>query len=394
VADADDIDVAVIGGGVVGCAVAHALARRGVAATVLEAEPGLALGASGTNSGILHTGFDSPAGELETRLILRAAELREELLDELGVSVWSCGARLTPHGDAEHATVTRLAANARVNGVRTRLARDGALFVPGESITDPVAFVHALASAAQAGGARIALGARVAELSQLQGDRIAIGLDGGRRLRAKAAVNCAGLYADEIAALAGDLALAGEGPLEVYPRKGEFLVFRTPEPLREILLPVPSELGKGVLVFPSLDGHVIAGPTAREREDKDDWSVEADACELIMARAQRMFPPLARAKPVGAYAGLRPAGRGANYVIERSRALSSLIHVAAIRSTGLSASLAIGEHVAELLAAHAGVQLGPARALPATAPTPTPAGPWWERAAAHHAGRRGEGTST
>jgi glycerol-3-phosphate dehydrogenase len=84
--------VAVIGGGVVGCAVAHALARRGVEAVLLEAETALALGASGTNSGILHTGFDSPPGELETRLILRSAALREELLGELGVPVWRCGA--------------------------------------------------------------------------------------------------------------------------------------------------------------------------------------------------------------------------------------------------------------------------------------------------------------
>ena len=80
-----DTHVAVIGGGVVGCAVAHALARRGVEVVLLEAELGLALGASGSNSGILHTGFDSTPGELETRLIVRSAELREELLDELGL---------------------------------------------------------------------------------------------------------------------------------------------------------------------------------------------------------------------------------------------------------------------------------------------------------------------
>ena len=97
--------VAVIGGGVVGCAVAHALARRGVRALVLEAQAELATGASATNSGILHTGFDSGAGELETRLILRAAQLREELLDELGLEVWRCGARLRPRDDEERTAV-------------------------------------------------------------------------------------------------------------------------------------------------------------------------------------------------------------------------------------------------------------------------------------------------
>ncbi|MCW3048894.1 MAG: putative dehydrogenase [Solirubrobacterales bacterium] len=76
-----ETEVAVIGGGVVGCAVLYALARRGVAGTLLEAEPALALGASGTNSGILHTGFDSAPGELETQLIQRSAEQRDQVLE-------------------------------------------------------------------------------------------------------------------------------------------------------------------------------------------------------------------------------------------------------------------------------------------------------------------------
>jgi len=147
---------------------------------------------------------------------------------------------------------------------------------------------------------------------------------------------------------------------------------------------VPSALGKGVLVFPTIDRQIIAGPTAREREDKDDWSVEDDAAELIMARARRSYPALERATPVGAYAGLRPAGREANYVIEPSRALPGLIHVAAIRSTGLSASLGIGEHVAGLLAEQGAFERGDVRALPTPAGA-VAAGPWWERAARHHA---------
>ncbi len=97
--------VAIIGGGVIGCAVAHALARRGVQAVLLEAERGLGLGASGANSGILHTGFDSTPGELETQLILRSAELREELLGELGVPVLRCGAVLAAHDGQERDAV-------------------------------------------------------------------------------------------------------------------------------------------------------------------------------------------------------------------------------------------------------------------------------------------------
>jgi glycerol-3-phosphate dehydrogenase len=376
--------VAVIGGGVVGCAVAHALARVGMEALLLEAEPALALGASGTNSGILHTGFDSPPGELETRLILRAAALREELLPELGVGVWRCGARLTPAGDDERAAVRRLAENASANGVEAHLGADGSLDVPDESVTDPVAFVHALAGAARAGGAEVRLGARVSGLVAGAGVGLGVELATGERLGVRAAVNCAGLFADEVARL------AGEDPVSIYPRKGEFLVFEPPEEeaLERILLPVPSALGKGVLVFPTLAREIVAGPTAREREDKHDWSVEDDAAELILPRAMRMYPRLERAVQIGAYAGLRPAGRGANYVIEPSHTLPGLIHVAAIRSTGLSASLAIAEHVLGLLAEQGAIEPGPPRPLPAPA-QPPPAGPWWQRAAAHRAGAAG-----
>jgi glycerol-3-phosphate dehydrogenase len=387
-----DTHVAVIGGGVVGCAVAHALARRGVEVVLLEAELGLALDASGANSGILHTGFDSTPGELETRLILRSAALREELLGELGVNVWRCGARLAPRDEEERAAVARLAENARANDVQVRLDEDGALTVPGESISDPVAYVHALAGAAQAGGATIILGARVTGLAAgagtggrtagegsagAPGGGLVVTLETGEQLRVRAAVNCAGLYADELARGAGD-----ELP-DVYPRKGEFLVFAAPpDPaLEQILLPVPSALGKGVLVFPTLDRRaVIAGPTAREREDKRDRSVEADAAELILAKARRMYPALEGLEPIGAYAGLRTAGRDANYVIERSRALPALVHVAAIRSTGLSASLGIGEHVVAMLAQTGAISPGDVRALPT--PAPAQAGErWWERAA-------------
>jgi glycerol-3-phosphate dehydrogenase len=368
--------VVVIGGGVVGCAVAHALARRRVQVTLLEAEAALGLGASGANSGILHTGFDSTPGELETRLILRSGVLRDELLGELRVPVWRCGARLTPVEEQERVTVAALAANARANGVVVELEADGSLSVPGESVTDPLAFLRALAAAARAGGAQVRCGASVAGLARAPAGGVRVELADGERLEARAAVNCAGLFADEVAAL------AGEHPVQIYPRKGEFLVFAAPpeEPLERILLPVPSALGKGVLVFPTIDRRIVAGPTAREREDKLDWSVEPDVRELIMSRAARMYPPLRSATAVGAYAGLRPAGRGANYVIEHSRTLSGLVHVAAIRSTGLSASLGIAEHVLEMLAGQGLVEPGPPRALPVSEVGRTD-GSWWERAA-------------
>lgn len=345
-------DVAVIGGGVVGTAVALALARRGAETVLLEARDDLALSASGTNSGILHVAFDSTPGELETRLILRSAQLRDPVIEALSVPVRRCGALV--RGGEE------LVALAAANGVPVILHDDGTLEVPGESVTDPVAYTHALAAAAQACGAEIRTGFRVTGRRgpDLTGD--------GGSVRCRVAVNCAGLYADEVARLFGD------DSFEIYPRKGEFFVFDG-IPLEHILLPVPTKRTKGVLVFPTVDEKVVAGPTAYDQADKEDWSVRPEALAEVRAKAAELLPHLADAEPIATYAGLRPAGRGSNYVIGRSRACPELVNVAAIRSTGLSASLGIAEMVAEIVLPQAQERPLPQVTVPRTRE------PWWRR---------------
>jgi glycerol-3-phosphate dehydrogenase len=368
--------VVVIGGGVVGCAVARELSRRGVATTLVEALADFAHGASGSNSGILHTGFDSPAGELETRLIRRSAELREELLQTVSVPLVRCGALMSARDEPERNALAALHENATAGGVETSLAAGGSLQIDGESVTDPVAFTKTLAGCASASGAELRLNARVISLTA-QGGLLSLGLAGeGQRLQATAVVNCAGLFADEVAALAG-----GE-PFAIYPRKGEFIVFDGDGlQLERILLPVPSAMGKGVLVFPTTDGHVIAGPTAREREDKHDCSVEAGSIEELHAMASERVPSLADLRPIASYAGLRPAGRERNYVIEFSDALPQMLHVAAIRSTGLSASLGIAEHVAGMLSERDLIEPSAALLRDAPAQIERATLPWWREAA-------------
>jgi glycerol-3-phosphate dehydrogenase len=385
---ANDAPVAVIGGGVVGAAIAYALARRGVGAVLLEAEDALGLAASGTNSGILHTGFDSAPGELETRLILRSAQLRDTVLEDLGVELLRCGALLRPRAasvdpnaqslaDGDAATIAALAADARRNGVTVSLRDDGALHVPGEAVTDPVGYTLALAAAAEAGGAQVRCSAPVQAIERV-GGRLVM-RTASHAVACDFAINAAGLRADAVARLVGD------DSFEIYPRKGEFLVFDGP-PLAEILLPVPTKRTKGVLVFPTIDGKVIAGPTAHDQDDKDDWSVREEGRADVLAKATAMLPELEGREPIAAYAGLRPAGRDANYIIGPSPACPRLVNVAAIRSTGLTASLGIAEHVVGLLAEQ-GLALGPDRRLAPGVPAEQ-SGPWWSRTASRVAAAR------
>ncbi len=372
----------VIGGGVVGVATTLALVRRGVSVTLLEAEPELGLAASGTNSGILHTGFDSTPGELETELILASARLRPPVLDMLGLDVLRCGARMHPRDPAQAAAVDRLQANAAVNGVPTARDEDGALQIPGEWVCDPVAYVLALADAARSLGASIITGARASAVTPTvrHDGLVVLGERDERLADCTHAVNAAGLYADELATASGDTDL-----FRIVPRKGEFLVFDTPPSLvgapPVIDLPVPDAHTKGVLVFPTLDGHVVAGPTAHDQEDKNDWSVRPQAAVEIMEKVAARIPALRDARPIFAYAGLRPAGDGDNYVFAASSTCPGLIHVGAIRSTGLSASLGIAEHVVGLLS-ELGLTLRDEQPLPT--PTQSEATqPWWQRSADH-----------
>jgi glycerol-3-phosphate dehydrogenase len=369
----------VIGAGVVGCAVALALSRRGAAVALLEAEPEPGLGASGTNSGILHTGFDSTPGELETELVLASGVARDPVLNALGIPVLRCGALMRPRDESQRHAVAAVAVSARRNGVAVVKRDDWTLEVPGEGVTDPVAYTLALAAAAKRHGADVRTRFRVQAIKQ---DRagVTVRAETGAALRCRVVVNCAGLQADSVARFAGD------DSFSIYPRKGEFLVFDPPagEQLERIVLPVPTKRTKGVLVFPTVDGKVIAGPTAVDLDDKHDWSVRAEARDEIMANAISLYPPLRRAAPIAAYAGLRPAGRGVNYVIGVSRACPRLVNVAAIRSTGLTASLGIGQRVAEIVGS-LGVSLGPESDLRAGEGRPPLRGPWWRRTAAFRA---------
>jgi glycerol-3-phosphate dehydrogenase len=372
-----DAEVAVVGAGVVGSATALELSRRGVAVALLEAEPEPGLAASGTNSGVLHTGFDSPPGELETEMILRSAALRDEVLEALDIPVARCGALMRSLEPGARASIEGLAENARRNGVRAALQDDGALEVPGETITDPVVFTLSLAAAAaSAKRAELHTGFEVCGIER-RGGGFALDDGGGARMACRVLVNCAGLRADEVSRTAGDPSF------EIYPRKGEFLVFEQPEGdrLDRILLPVPSKGTKGVLVFPTLDGKVVAGPTAIDGDEKDDWTVRPEATAEILPKAIGMHPALEGAEQIAAYAGLRPAGRGVNYVVEASAAAPGLVNAAAIRSTGLTASLGIAERMAALVG-ELGVELGPREPLQSI-DRPAPSIPWWQRTALH-----------
>lgn len=373
----EQAEVVVIGAGLVGAAIGFELATRGVQTVVLEAGPQPASGASRSNSGILHTGFDSTPGTLETAMIRAQSARWPSIFDALGVPYRVPGALLVAADEEQAAQLPAIAAKAQQNGVAVELLSRAALrrrepnvagvaglLVPGEAMTDPFEVVRRLL----ASGPELRLNTPVQRV-EADGEGVLVQTPSGA-IQAKYAINCAGLYADEIAA---------DDSFRIVPRRGEFLAFgpSTANLVNHMLLPIPTERTKGVLIFPTLYGQLCAGPSAVDQEDKEDWRPHQDELEIVYAKAAQMLPALAEIRPVDAWAGLRPAGYPHNYVVEWSERVPAMLHIAAIRSTGLSACLGLALHALDMLAEH-GLQTQEQR-IPGTPSFNDSPRPWWQR---------------
>lgn len=349
-------DVAVIGAGVVGCAIARRFALDGASVVVVEKALDILDGASKGNSAILHTGFDAPPGSLEAACIRAGYGEFMAVRERYGLPLLACGALVIAWSEEEAARLDAQRDAALQNGVEdvallsereTRALEPGlgpgvvaSLRVPGEAIVDPWTSPHAYLAHALALGARLRRGCEVTSGSF---DGAAWTLEtGAAPVRARAVVNAAGLYGDVVVER-----LTGRRPFAIKPRKGQFVVFdKSAYALAShILLPVPNERTKGVVVCRTAWGNLLVGPTAEEQESRDTAALDPATLEALRARGERILPALAQHEVTAVYAGLRPATQEKDYRIAFD-AEHRLATVGGIRSTGLSAALGIAQHVA------------------------------------------------
>jgi glycerol-3-phosphate dehydrogenase len=376
----DPADVAIIGAGVVGTAIARTLARYQLDLVLLDAAADVGTGTSKANTAILHTGFDAKPGSLESRLLRRGSGLLRAYAAAAGIPVERTGARLVAWTDEQLAALPGIEANARRNGYQaiSPLRADelyatepdlgpgaaGGLEIPDESIICPWTTPLAFATEAAGAGVRLLLAAQVTGAACTAGGHELTTTRGP--LRARWVVNAAGLGSDVVDAMFGG------GGFTITPRRGELIVFdklARPRP-RSILLPVPTGRTKGVLVAPTVYGNVLLGPTAQDVPDRSDVATTEAGLRSLLAAGEQILPGLAGEEVTATYAGLRAATEHADYQVyadgERRYACAG-----GIRSTGLSASLGLAEHVAGLLE-EAGLRLVP---RPGQAPAP-PAMPY------------------
>ncbi|MEV5976414.1 FAD-dependent oxidoreductase [Streptomyces sp. NPDC052114] len=355
-------DVTVVGAGVVGCAVARELARhRGLRVALVEASDDVGEGTSKANTAILHTGFDAVPGSLESRLVREGQRLLAAYAAESGIPVEPVGALLVAWDTEQLDALPGLLAKAERNGYREARIIDaaeararephlgpgalGALDVPGESIICPWTTTLAYATQAVRSGVDLLLNCRVRGVDPTDDGLHALTTSRGT-LRTRHLVNAAGLHADAIDRL------LGHDDFTVTPRRGQLLVFDkfARGLVRHILLPVPTALGKGVLVAPTVYGNVLLGPTAEDLDDKAATGSTAEGIATLREKGGRILPELLDEEVTAVYAGLRAATAHDDYRISAHKE-QRYVTVGGIRSTGLTASLAIAAHVTELLAA-------------------------------------------
>ncbi|MFJ5037004.1 FAD-dependent oxidoreductase [Streptomyces parvulus] len=367
----DTYDVVIVGAGVVGCAIARRLAHHpALRVALVEAGDDVGQGTSKANTAILHTGFDAVPGSLEARLVRDGSRLLAAYAAESGIPVEPVGALLVAWDEEQLAALPRLAEKAARNDCHdTRLlgpadlyAREphlgpgalGALHVPGESVICPWTTTLAYATQDVGAGVHLHLETPVEHAGHRDGVHHLTTPRGP--LRARRLVNAAGLHADTL-----DRAL-GHDDFTVTPRRGQLIVHDSfaRALVRHILLPVPTALGKGVLVAPTVHGNVLLGPTAEDLDDKGATESTAEGLRRLREQGRRILPALLDEEVTAVYAGLRAATEHDDYRITADPALGS-VTAGGIRSTGLTASLAIADHVTGLLANSTGLDLGPER---------------------------------
>jgi glycerol-3-phosphate dehydrogenase len=359
-AEFDRADVVIIGGGVVGCAIFRRLALAGLKPLLLESGDDILSGASKGNSAILHTGFDAPPGSLEVACMQAGYREYQAIRNRLNLPLVETSALVVAWNEEQLARLPAIVAQAHQNGVadviqisaeelrqrEPQLAPHalGAVYVPGEHIIDPWSAPLAYALQGLAHGGRIRRGCTVSGGSfdgawSLETER--------GRITAGLVINAAGNHGDLVEAI------CRESPFKITPRKGQFVVFDKPAAnlVKAIILPVPTERTKGIVICRTAFGNLLVGPTAEDQETRDVAEVDEQALAMLIARGQEMLPGLAEIGVNAVYAGLRPATQFKDYQIS-AQPERHWITVGGIRSTGLTSSLGIAGYVADLVAQH------------------------------------------
>ncbi len=358
-------DVAIIGGGVIGCAIARELSRYRLRLVLVERECEVGLGTSKANSGIIHGGHRAHEGTLKGAYEWRGNEAWARLAQELPFGFARVGDLTVAFDEAETLELEALLEQGVQRGVAglelwdaERLRREepnlthdavAALHAPSTAVVNPYEACFSLAESAVRNGLELRLGCTVRGIEV--DDGFTLDTTSGE-VTARFVVNAAGVHGDDVARL------AGAGGFSLRARKGEeyLLDKRLDGYVRHVVFPVPTPTSKGILLIPTYDGTLMVGPTAHWT-DKDDLTTTAEGSREVFEGARRLAPGITEADCIAEFAGVRAVAEDEDFVIGPTQ-VPGFFNVVGIQSPGLTAAPAIAEDVAVLLG-DAGLTLTP-----------------------------------
>lgn len=366
-------DAVIIGAGVVGSAIARELSKYQIKACVLEREEDVCCGTSKANSAIIHAGFDATPGTLKAKLNVRGNAMMDALSKELDIPFQRNGSLVVCTKDQDRAGLEKLLEKGKANGVpELRIVERGellsmepnladdvscALYAPTGGIVCPFHMTMAFAENAFDNGIAFYLNTEVTGIEKTaDGYRILAtrkdGVCSGSTLApgthvftTKAVINAAGVYSDAMNNL------VSKHTLSIVPRKGEYMLLdkAAGTHVSHTIFQLPSAMGKGVLVTPTVHGNLLVGPTASDITDKEGVNTTADGLAYVGKTASMSVRDIPLRQVITSFAGLRAHEAGNDFIIGEASDAPGFFNAAGIESPGLSSAPAIGELVAGML---------------------------------------------
>ena len=355
-------DVAIIGAGVIGSAIARELSRYQANICVIEREEDVCNGTSKANSAIIHAGFDAKPGSLKAKLNVRGNEMMDSLSKDLDIPFTRNGSLVVCTKDQDRNGLEDLLEKATLNGVpgcriiereelikmEPNLSDDVtcALYAPTGGIVCPFHMTMAFAENACMNGVSFFLNTKVTDIQKSEeGYKIkTLHTDSNTEeiFEAKVVINAAGVYSDELNNM------VSENKLHITARKGEYCLLDKDAGthVTHTIFQLPSKMGKGVLVSPTVHGNLLVGPTALDVEDKEALNTTGEGLGSLAATSALSVKNVPMRQVITSFAGLRAHEDGNDFVIGEATDAKGFINAAGIESPGLSSAPAIGEMIA------------------------------------------------
>ncbi len=359
-------DSVIIGGGVIGCAVARELSRYRGKFLLVERDNDVCTGTSKANSAIIHAGFDAENGSLMAKFNVKGNEMMDKVAEELDVPFKRNTAMVLCFEEENLPKLSELYERGVKNGVPDLriLTGDeakeiepnlndsvcGALLAPTSGIVCPFELTLGFAENAADNGVEFSFGSGVKNIER-NNESFTLTLENGNIIEAKIVVNCAGVYSDDIHNMVCD------DKIEVKPRRGEYIICdkSVGDLVSTTLFQLPTALGKGILVSPTVHGNLLLGPTADDTDDKEGIDTTANGLSDVLKFAAKSVKTLPNRQAITSFSGLRAHSPKHEFILGES-SVSGFFDCAAIESPGLSSSPAIGEYTAGLVAEKLGAE--------------------------------------